>query len=400
MEMTNTSIKAGLRSLCGRLLTARERFMAFWLVPPLSIVSIAVAETGDTAIVELTPVGERYIATARELHLRSTEPRDIAEEIALDLARAGWESVPRVLVVPEQFAQSFIHHLPPDMSAAEAYQAAYWETVDEYGISEEENMLVGAPLTGSDYYISAVVRDFIQDYTAAFGAAECELSNIVLGAPSAAELTRLAGELLVEWQLEEVAGHSPIYKEALYGALRYLAPPPPAPASYTLLERQEAEHYSYPRIGAAIIVATFIALLLASLVELYSLHGIKAENEQVQHELALHSPDLKQMRLLEQVKRDTAQKEQILTQLTAENISWYGIMVHFGTLTIDGVYLDRITFVDKNTLRLEGHAVTYEALAEFLAKFEQDKDFFPHGPLLQNTTTEEQGLSFTVTLEL
>lgn len=399
--MANTSIKAGLRSLRDWLGVAGEKIASLWLAPPRTIVSIAMEEEGDTAIVELTPVGDRYLATARDLHLRSTDQYDIAEEIALDLSRAGWDGMPRVLVVPEQFSQSFIHHLPPDMSADEAHEAAYWETVDEYGISEDENMLVGAPLSENEYYISAVEQYFIQEYAEAFRDTECELTNIVLGAPSGAELTRLASEMLVEWQVEEVAGQSPIYKEALYGGLRYLAPPPPAPASYTLLERQGmSERYSYQRIGATVIIATLIVLLLASMVELYSLHDIKVENEQLQHELALRSPDLKKMKLLEQVTRDTAQKEKILTQLTGENISWYGIMVHFGTLTVDGVYLDRVTYVDKNILRLDGHAATYEALAEFLAKFEQDKDFFPQGPLLQSTTTEEKGLSFTVTLEL
>lgn len=404
MTVAKTSIRAGLHSLHGRLLAAKDKFVAFWLAAPRGLVSIALGEDGSAAIVELTPVGDRYLLTARELWLKSSAPDDIAEEIALDLARAGWEQAPRVLIVPERYAQGFVFRLPPGAYESGAHNEAYWEMVAEIGGEPDKarQLTPGMPLASGGYYISVIERSCIGTYTAAFNAAECELTNIVLGAPNAAELDRLAGEMLVEWQAEEMARRSAIVSEALYGGLSYLAPVPTPPATCTLLERTaaDAERYSYPRIAGALLALTFLVLLLLTGGELYNLHNINVENEQVRSELALKSPELKKMKLLEQVTRDTAQKEQILTQLTAENIPWYAMLVHLGTLTVDGVRLERLDLTNKNYLRLDGYAATYEALAEFLARFEQDKDFFPHGPLLQNTTTEDAGLRFSVSLEL
>lgn len=408
--LTATSIRAGLHSARARLGELNERFSALWRLGPQSIVAIAIGNGGRAAIVELAPVGERYLATTREVTLRATAPRDIAEELTVALAKEGWEDALRVLVASEPHSHGYVLRLPPNIDAAGAHEAAYWEmvgkmvddgiVVDE-GEVERNYQYAGFVLNGERYYGSAVERQFIRDYTAAFREAECELANIVIPAPSGERLTELARDYLVEWQESPQGLGGPIALEALYGGLSYLAPPPEAPASCTLLPREGRQSgYNYRRLSAVLIAVTFAMLMLASLFDLYQLHEADVASSAASSELALKSPDVKRMQLLTAAEQEVTAREQILTQLSAGSISWYGVLVHFGTMTVEGVQLERLELRGEHTLYLEGRAATYEALAEFIARFEQDRDFFPHGPLLQNTATEASGLRFALSLEL
>ena len=72
-------------------------------------------------------------------------------------------------------------------------------------------------------------------------------------------------------------------------------------------------------------------------------------------------------------------------------------------MTTDGVWLDKLQLRQEKggSISLQGEAQSYEALSAYLARFEQDKDFFPQVPLLEEAKQGDAGqIAFRLRLSL
>ena len=113
------------------------------------------------------------------------------------------------------------------------------------------------------------------------------------------------------------------------------------------------------------------------------------------------------MKILERIQQETAGKEKKLRDLSARNIPWYSVLVHLGARTVNGVWLERLELEGRDKLRIEGRAVSYEAVADFVKMFEADRDFFPQVPVLESSREENKqdpeqagGISFQMCVPL
>lgn len=123
----------------------------------------------------------------------------------------------------------------------------------------------------------------------------------------------------------------------------------------------------------------------------WTLYQARAQAEARQQELAHLLPAKQQMETLEKRRSGLEQKERRLQLLTQAGFPWYGLLVHLGAMTVEGVWLEGIEQRDEHRLEIEGRAVSYEAIADFVQAFERDKDFFPDGPVLESSGSSAAG---------
>ena len=108
-------------------------------------------------------------------------------------------------------------------------------------------------------------------------------------------------------------------------------------------------------------------------------------------EWMLLGKEQQQKDMIERSIHETEQRDSLLAGLSRESFPWYGLLVHFGSMTVEGVCIRDIALSEQDLLTMEGEAVTFSALAEFLKKFEEDKDFFPSAPVLMDSSVEKSG---------
>ena len=121
---------------------------------------------------------------------------------------------------------------------------------------------------------------------------------------------------------------------------------------------------------------------------------------QEQQDLAQLGPDQQRMERLESVRQEIDVKNQQLQALSAKNFPWYSVLVHFGSMTTEGAWLDGLQLEDGDVLQIKGQAVSFEALADYIKAFEQDRDFFPQGPVLKSSSMDKDIVSFQLSLHL
>lgn len=339
----------------------KAKFFAFWQNKPTDIIKITISD--KITLARVKNLNDDFLAEKITKNINGTAPQAIAETVAVAIASAGWQNLPLLLIVPEGEEIGYIFTVPPNLSLADGKAAAYWELaakLKEQGLNIDDFLTVSVKKTDSDYYIGAVRRDFVRSMVAAFSAAECELTNIIIS-PLGAD-----------------------YKD------------------YALLPVATGTDYNYLRLSLAVWLVVISILAAITTKELYAIYSINEEKAQIASELALKNNDLKKMYLLNNMAEQTKAKEKILTELSANNVPSYSLLLHLGLTTTEGVWLERLELNSADRLHLAGRAVSYAALAEFLKGLEQDRDFFPSGAILENTESVDQGggLTFSLSLDL
>ena len=340
----------------------KNKFLAFWQNKPTDIIKITVSEQ-EISLAKVKNINDDFLAEKITKNINSIVPQDIAETTAVAIASNGWQNLPLILIVPESEEIGYIFTVPPNLSLADGKAAAYWELaakLKEQGLNIDDFLTASIKKSDNDYYIGAVRRDFVRGMVAAFNAAECELTNIIIS-PLGAN-----------------------YKE------------------FSLLPVSNGTDYNYLRLSLAVLFLVVSILSVLTLNELYALHSINEEKLQIASELSLKNNDLKKMYLLNNIEEKTKAKEKILTELSANSVSCYSLLLHLGVTTTEGVWLDKLELANADRLHLAGRAVSYAALAEFLKNLEQDRDFFQNGAILENTESVDhgEGLTFSLSLNL
>ena len=95
-----------------------------------------------------------------------------------------------------------------------------------------------------------------------------------------------------------------------------------------------------------------------------------------------------------------AQRDALLDRLSQESIPALSVLIHLGTKNVNGVYLTGMTLDMDQHLLLSGKADSFESLAEYMHKYEEDTDSFPRGPVLRESRVKEEGKEVEFVLEL
>lgn len=359
----------------------------------------------------------RIVRTAEEKteaadRASGTELFDLwADAARMGLAREGWEDLPLALCLPETWGYSYLLTLPPGLTAEELSEAAYWELdgklmEDNASLEEMAWDMAIMPDTENTYLLTAVRKADLDGLKASFEKRGCRLAYLTVPMPPMRsfqvenECVRFGEQCL---PLGDGAGgmFSERFCPALYAAAGAVAL---GGCSWPgrLEGAVERETWNYRGLGLAwlaLVACFWLIVIAADLGNLYQARNLQLDTARAVSEMG----DLREeMALSEQIRQETGKKEQELTELSKHSFPWYSLLVHFGTLNVEGAWLEEIELRDEHTLCLAGQAVSYEALADLVQVFEKDKDFFQDGPVLDdsNRTAGSGGVSFKMHLKI
>ena len=327
-----------------------------------------------------------------------------ARRIAARLEEEGLQEIPLVLLADKKEVKDYLLSVPPGLKGGEQREAAYWELdarLGEMGLDMDDYAVVMCPLAQSTSLWGGVVRrDYLLAWQEAFGQAGVILADIWVAPTAAGGGSVLAGDMgTIKIQGMEIAcGQLPEQlpltemKGALCAAVSFLQSASGAGTGGGGLVKRTAmqDRWNWPLISA--FVVGLVAFLTCAVIgwDSWMLYVARHENWSAQQEMVRMASAQNKMKLLERMREETAGKEKRLQELSAKNISWYSVLVHLGSRTVEGVWLDRLEFEGRDKLRLAGRAASYEAVAGFLQAFEEDKDFFPQGPVLESSGDAEK----------
>ena len=383
---------------------------AVWKNEWKDILGIALLADGSISIVRLhhgNPLEVKAAAKLPPVLLRSEEDfpswlQSQADRIAACLYTEGWENIPRVYAVPADKMLAFLITLPPDMKAPEQKEAAYWELaarLEQESLDVESFAVASTEYgTAQNIWTAAVSREYLEQMAEAFQAAEIPLDEIVACPEQGAGLVmdnraegifHIAGQAVSCPAGMEYPDAAEI-GSALGAALGYAAGILSLEKRSVWLQNPDrpVERWNYRFLAASMTAAVCIFLCLLTGWDAWQLYTAQQENFQYQQELVQRRPMQKKMAALEKARQATEQKEQSLAALSRDNIPWRSVLIHFGTVTVDGVWLNGLEMKGKDVLQIDGCAVSYDAVADFVKAFEKDTAFFPHGPVLESSGRE------------
>ena len=322
------------------------------------------------------------------------EEEGIAAALAGLLARAEWQARPVRLLLPADWCMARLTELPPGLQEAERQEAAYWEMADS---------LQESGMDAAQFAIASMTLPQEADTTA-------KVDGRVAGQHDQRSSCRVWLAALPQERLQAVRQ---AMAEADIHVVQLAASPLP-PENWQAGAGREGrgcaifwqqDTANWPRRRLIWLVAAAVLLccgfwLGADLCDYYQAHTAA---QQARQQLAALDTDKKAMAVRQGVEARVHAKTRQLSQLTAERQPWYAVLVHCGTMTTDGVWLDKLQLRQEKggSISLQGEAQSYEALSAYLARFEQDKDFFPQVPLLEEAKQGDAGqIAFRLRLSL
>ena len=285
--------------------------------------------------------------------ISSDNLRELAEQTAMAISRKGWQGIPLIYIVPETEQLSYVLNLPPGLDTSEQQEAAYWEFDDKLlaqGLNAENFTCVccSNDETGS-CTITGVRKGYLQEVEKIFAQAELVLADMI----PASGMER----------------YLPCKTRELAGFMR-------RPGASLAGRRILACWFSFLlAVGAVLFVLDVIHYWQAS-----------ALAEKQQNELALLAAQQQEMQTLTTMAAGIAKREENMQRLSRQGMPWYSLLVHLGANTTQGVALIGVNAnAEEKALQLEGMALNYDCLAEFVGRCEADKLFFAKGVTLENS---------------
>ena len=300
-----------------------------------------------------------------------------ADWVVMELARKGWQRAELIYVIPAQEIIGYALSLPPNLTPAQQAEAAYWELDERLaarGLSAEAFACLCEPIgqeqTGNPCMIIGVRQAYLQEVQAVFRNAGLTLADIIPGGEN--QETRS----LLERYLSKM------------GERRGFC-------------RRRTVQLDWQHI-AACWLGLFIAVIsLWAGLDIYGYEQAKLAAQAQRAELVRLAPERQEMLAAEAQCQRIEARERLLQEMQGKGTQWYSVLVHLGANTREGVYITRMmNGNDGRSLILEGQAVSYDALAEFVDGLEQDRDFFPQGVILHDSEVKEKvgNVKFSLTI--
>ena len=134
--------------------------------------------------------------------------------------------------------------------------------------------------------------------------------------------------------------------------------------------------WNYNRITAAIVLVTFLILSVIGTLDFLDYRQVKSELEHERSQLSLLESDRRKEEFIAKELAELKVMNQKISTLTEESFPWRGLLVHFGTIKIQGVWLRELHALEDRTIEVKGEAVTYEAVSSYVRALENDSDVF------------------------
>ncbi|MDD6133709.1 MAG: PilN domain-containing protein [Selenomonadaceae bacterium] len=347
------------------------RLKGLFRVKCCNVVGVEIRADGSACLLDLKEEGDWQVK-ARIL-LPPAEEHDLlwqANRIARRMEEAGIQDIPLVLLAGKDKVEEHMLLVPQGLAGNERQEAAYWELdarLGEAGQDIEDYAVAICSLPQDTMLWGGIVsRDYLVSVQAAFEQAGVSLTDVFV---------------TPEMEMER----------ALCMGMRYWENGTERRWGCTLVNQKEMQAgWNWPLVAA--VVAGLVFFMSCAVIgwDSWMLYAARQENWSAKQEMARLASEKNKMKLLENIRQETAGKEKRLQELSARNIPWYSVLVHLGSRTVEGVWLERLEFEGRDKLRLSGRAVSYEAVADYVKVFEEDKEFFPQGPVLESSEEKEK----------
>ncbi|MBQ1336619.1 MAG: PilN domain-containing protein [Selenomonadaceae bacterium] len=362
--------------------------------------SIGISRKGDKIFLAwLDRVeGEWQLSAMEELQLSmdAEEEKETAELVRMHCAKNGWRMESFTICIPEE--DSFTGSVElPELEEQALAEAIHWEIEGQDIFGERDFCEAFTKIgEGEEYWFSAMEAAEKVEWEKAWNEQEMEPPQFVAMPPIQESLCWGEGCLVLadrEIPLGKNLSASDVPAdsiEAIYASM----------FGAGLLRKESCASFSHGTVVDAwnwkalcLTVAGFAVICLAVVtgMDLWQLHSARDDKAAVHREWMLLGKEQQQKDMIERSIHETEQRDSLLAGLSRESFPWYGLLVHFGSMTVEGVCIRDIALSEQDLLTMEGEAVTFSALAEFLKKFEEDKDFFPSAPVLMDSSVEKSG---------
>ena len=149
------------------------------------------------------------------------------------------------------------------------------------------------------------------------------------------------------------------------------------------------------------MIGCVMALCLIYFCNSWKLQNLEKQGKQNEYQISLLRKDLENKQEAEDLLQRSQNKNKILLELSQEKFSWYGILIHLGTLTVDNVWVTELSLQQEKMILIRGRAIAYENLAGFMKQFEGKITIFSEKPVLQNASMDKDGrIDFSILLHL
>ena len=340
--------------------------------------------------------------------------QDVAEKTACLLAQKGWEGERVVFALPEGMAKVFQATFPPNVAAEELQEMAHYE-VELRGLFPDGAFRTACVPSGDGMQmVAAVAESKLAAVRAAFQAADVELWGIAVMPKNFCLLCecdalswgedslRIAPQLLGEDGTFH--GWDEGASAAIYGAA-IMVQAVRSPGLVFPFGAVQLSGWACGRIALAACAVVFAVLAALTSWDAYAYVSAQKDLRQARSDLAMLYGDTQHMEEEREEKAWVEQRDTALRTLTKEAGPAPAVLSHLGRLSVDGICLDRLELSAGKPLVLEGDAVSFDALSEYLQGLSQDASFFPNGPQLRDSSRAKSGgdgetIHFSLELEL
>ena len=335
------------------------RLKAYFYKTDTEFVTVSLADSGGCVAKYTCQENSWQLAEESRLYTAAADCerldcwQELVEQAALTISRKGWQAIPLLYIVPEKEQLSYALNLPPGLTREQQQEAAYWELDDKLlaqGLSAENFACVCSSneAAGSSCTITGVSKGYLREVETAFSQAELYLADIV---PALGVMAYLNSSQREQAGFKGRSGAGWAVKHVLKAWLIF-----------------------WLMVGIVVLSADLIH---------YRQAAVMAEKQQ--NELALLATEEQEMQSLTALAADIAAREKKIQIINQQAMPWYSLLVHLGTHTVAGVALMGVNVSADGKLCLEGQAVNYDCLAEFVGRCEEDRDFFTQGITLTDS---------------
>ena len=151
--------------------------------------------------------------------------------------------------------------------------------------------------------------------------------------------------------------------------------------------------WNFKRITAAVVLISFIGLGSVFSIDYWNYRQAISSLEHEKTQLSYMDKEQRKQKFIEANLAELETKNRISAMISKNSITWRSLLIHLGTLKINGVWLKKIYVNDENVVEISCEAVNYETMANFVKILENDVEFFSKGIIIkssemnQNTST-------------
>lgn len=316
----------------------------------------------------------------------------LAALVREELSRMGRAHLPLALALPAAEAEVRTVELPAALTGEELHKALLWAlraSADERDAAlPEETCLCYTVLPEASVHrcrAAALPAARVREIFSAFAQGGLSLRRLTVCPADGGELAErisAARMLGLPWERTDPVEEAAVLP-AVYAGLLFCKD---TPGRLYLTGGMRPKTYLRRYAAAALAVLSAAAFLGVIAAEAGAYMTVLRERDRVREELALHAADRRRMEEYMTLRADTVRRERLLTAFLADSLPWRAVLVHLGSVTEDGIRFLSVAS-EGHTLRMEGEAAHYEALASMMSRL-QAGAFFTGGVRLERAAQE------------